>query len=50
MDGAKEGIKVPQAISTVVWTEIEDEVMGELHSDRNVSLKDRVKAPIKAIY
>ena len=43
MDSAKERINIAAAISTRVWAEIEDEVMGKLHSERNVSLKDRVE-------
>ena len=43
MDGARERTKVSPAISTVVCTEVEDEVMGELQSDRNLSVKNRVK-------
>ena len=48
MDGAGEGIKLPPPISTGVWAEIE--VIGELQSERNVSLKDRVKSFTQSIY
>ena len=49
MNGAKERIKVTPAISTGVWAEIEDEVMAELQSDRNVSLQGRVKSLTQSI-
>ena len=50
MNIATERIKVPPAVSTVVWAEIKDEVMGKLQSDRHLLLKDRVKSFTQSIY
>ena len=50
MDGVRERIKVPPAVSNGVLAEIENEVFGELQSNRNVLLKDRIKSFTQSIY
>ena len=46
----EERIKDPPVISTGVWTEIEDEVMGNSSQTGMCHWKDRVKSFTQSIY